>query len=119
MESFQLLINLALATSFVLGTSGESTGLEEMIETLKADIETFRTDIVQLRNDKDSEISLLKSEIMGLKAEVQLSEAPLLFDCYLSNTWSGDGVIRFDGCAGKFITTLLLSIEYLSFPACS
>ena len=104
MESFQLLITLALATSFVLGTKGDSTGLEETIEALKADIENFRTDIVQLRNDKDSEISFLKSEIMGLKAEVQLSDAPLLFDSYLSDTWRDDGIIKFNGCAGIFRT---------------
>ena len=95
MGPFHLLIALAFATSFVVGNKGDVSRLEEMIEALRSDIE-------QLRRDKDSEITLLKNEISGMKTELQSSDAPLLFDCYLSEFWLDDGIIHFDGCSGKF-----------------
>ena len=49
-------------------------------------------------------ISGLKSEIKGLKTELQSPDAPLTFDCYMSNDWSTDGIIRFDGCVADITT---------------
>ena len=50
---------------------------------------------------KDSEISGLRSEIKGLKTELQTMDSPTVFDCYLTETWSTDGIIQFNGCDGK------------------
>ena len=91
MASTQIIIALACLRALAIGAEGNISTLEERFEAMEARIE-------QLGIDKDSEISLLKNEIKGLKTELQSLDSPTVFDCYLSEEWSTNGIIQFDGC---------------------
>ena len=109
MGHFQILVTIAFTASFAVGNKGDAPGLEAMIEALKSDI-------VKLQDEANlelvSEISGLKSEIRGLKMELQSPDAPPTFDCYLSNDWSTDGIIRFDGCVADTTTVGIGYCDY-------
>ena len=78
----EVVLALACITAFPMGTSGDASSLEERFEAMEA------------------EISGLKSKISGLE-ELQSSDPATVFDCYLTENWDTDGIIQFNGCAGK------------------
>ena len=78
----QVILALACITAIPMGTNGAST-LEEKFEAMEA------------------QISGLKSKISGLEKELQSSDPTMVFDCYLTENWDTDGIIQFNGCAGK------------------
>ena len=79
----QVILALACFTAFPMGTSGDASTLEERFEAMEA------------------QISGLKSKISGLEKELQSSDPTMVFDCYLTENWDTDGIIQFNGCAGK------------------
>ena len=83
MASTKVILALAYITAFVVGTKGDASSLEERFKAMEA------------------EISGLKSKIKGLKTELQSTDSAAVFDCYLTQEWSTDGVIQFNGCKGK------------------
>ena len=96
----QVVLALACITAFTMGTSGDASTLEERFDAMEA------------------EISGLKSKISGLEKELQSSDPATVFDCYLTENWDTDGIIQFNGCAGKFRKIDSLHEENIEFCVC-
>ena len=116
MASTKVILALVCVTALVMGTKGEASRLEEMMEAMRSDIVQLQVDAKNKDEENlelKSEISGLKSEIKGLKMELQSSDSATVFDCYLTENWSTNGVIQFNGCDGK-----LINKEKIEFCLC-
>ena len=78
-----------------------SDGLEEKLDLLTKRIDQLEeknTDL-ELRNSR-LEMKLSQMEIFKVKANASSPTSYNIFDCHLTENWSTDGIIRFNGCSG-------------------
>ena len=78
-----------------------SDGLEEKLELLNKRIDQLEeknTDL-ELRNSR-LEMKLSQMEVLNTKANASSPTSYNIFDCHLTENWSTDGIIRFNGCSG-------------------
>ena len=85
---------VAFACTVVVATSAESSSsdLDAKVELLSSKIERMEEENLELRK-----------RVADLGRESSSNEA---FDCYLTESWSSNGTITFQGCSGRKFNTL-------------
>ena len=101
----KLLLVIAQVCSVAISASAESFGLdlEAKVDLLSSKIAKLEEDNLQLRK-RDSELEMKVSEMQAGHD----SSNNLAFDCFLTENWSTDGIITFNGCDGTMILTLMI-----------
>ena len=96
MESFKVAIVLASTIVAVLAAEDGTSVLEEKVELMEEKFEVMEEKFELV----SSENSQLKTDVFRLTTELESLSTLTAFDCYLTQAWTTDGIIQFNGCSG-------------------
>ena len=111
MENLTTLAGFFICVLLAPYARSHNCGLEEKLELLFERVEQLENKGMELE-EKNSALQLRNSQLemkvsqmehlqhSSLKANESSQTSYNIFDCYLTENWSSEGIIKFNGCSG-------------------
>ena len=104
MGRIKLLLNF-LACFALARADIDNSGLQAKVDTMSnkvGQLEKFISELQTKESELEAKNSGLETMLSVLRTKYA-DEAPLMFDCYLTETLTTSGPIKFNGCSGNTV----------------